>query len=112
MNVKTPVFMARKPWCHNVLRKLPRVSVNILPVLQLIGQLNYVSQTECIRMYIYILFDAGIRAVDFFGNFYMANTTDVELAAVDRDQAIDVEIKHDDKLNESEGSYIQVGAFF
>jgi protein transport protein SEC24 len=28
----------------------------------------------------------GIRPVDFFGNFYMANTTDVELAAVDSDK--------------------------
>ena len=46
--------------------------------------------------------------MDFFGNFYMANTTDVELAAVDCDQSICVEIKHDDKLPESEGAYVQV----
>lgn len=38
----------------------------------------------------------------------MSNTTDVELAAVDVDKAISVEIKHDDKLNEQDGAYIQV----
>jgi len=38
----------------------------------------------------------------------MANTTDVELAAMDSGQAITVEIKHDDKLNESDGAFVQV----
>ena len=51
---------------------------------------------------------AGIRPVDFLGNFYMPNTTDVELAAVDCDKAITVEIKHDDKLSESDGAFVQV----
>ncbi|XP_061196580.1 protein transport protein Sec24C-like isoform X2 [Saccostrea echinata] len=54
----------------------------------------------------------GIRAVDFLGNFYMSNTTDVELAAIDKEQAINVEIKHDDKLNEADGAYIQVAVLF
>ena len=48
--LKTPIFMARKRWRHNVLRKLARVSLNTLWVLQLIGQSNYVWQTECIRI--------------------------------------------------------------
>ena len=50
----------------------------------------------------------GIRPVDFFGNFYMSNTTDVELAAMDSEQSIAVEIKHDDKLSEAEGAFVQV----
>ena len=50
----------------------------------------------------------GIRAVDFLGNFYMSNTTDVEMAAIDKEQAMNVEIKHDDKLNEADGAYVQV----
>ncbi|ESO85828.1 hypothetical protein LOTGIDRAFT_221280 [Lottia gigantea] len=54
----------------------------------------------------------GIRPVDFYGNFYMANTTDVELAALDCDQAINVEIKHDDKLSETDGAYVQVAVLF
>lgn len=29
----------------------------------------------------------GVRATDFFGHFYMANTTDMELASVDCDKA-------------------------
>lgn len=54
----------------------------------------------------------GIRPVDFLGNFYMSNTTDVEMCAIDSNQGITVEIKHDDKLNESEGAYIQVAVLF
>ncbi|XP_076459281.1 protein transport protein Sec24C-like [Babylonia areolata] len=54
----------------------------------------------------------GIRPVDFFGNFYMSNTTDVELAAMDSEQTIAVEIKHDDKLSEAEGAYVQVAVLY
>ena len=50
----------------------------------------------------------GIRPTDFMGNFYMANTTDVELAAIDSDKAVTVEIKHDDKLTEDAGAFVQV----
>lgn len=46
--------------------------------------------------------------MDFYGNFYMSNTTDVELAAMDSEQSIAVEIKHDDKLSEAEGAFVQV----
>ena len=46
--------------------------------------------------------------MDFLGNFYMSNTTDVEMAAIDKEQAMNVEIKHDDKLNEADGAYVQV----
>ncbi len=55
-----------------------------------------------------LTFLAGIRPVDFLGNFYMSNTTDVELATVDCDKSMTVEIKHDDKLNEAEGAVVQV----
>lgn len=54
------------------------------------------------------IFLSGIRPVDFFGNFHMSNTTDVELATIDCDKAVTVEIKHDDKLSETEGAYLQV----
>lgn len=50
----------------------------------------------------------GIRATDFYGNFFMSNTTDVDLACLDSDKAIGVEIKHDDKLTGEDGVYIQV----
>ncbi|GAB1598001.1 protein transport protein Sec24C-like isoform X2 [Argonauta hians] len=54
----------------------------------------------------------GIRPVDFFGNFYMSNTTDVELAAIDSDQSISIEIKHDDKLDPADGAYVQVAILY
>ena len=50
----------------------------------------------------------GIRPVDFLGNYYMSNTTDVELAAIDCDKSVTVEIKHDDKLSEADGAFLQV----
>ncbi|XP_014770483.1 protein transport protein Sec24C isoform X1 [Octopus bimaculoides] len=54
----------------------------------------------------------GIRPVDFFGNFYMTNATDVELSAIDSDQSISVEIKHDDKLDPADGAYVQVAILY
>ena len=53
---------------------------------------------------------AGIRATDFFGSFFMSNTTDVELAGLDCDKAVTVEFKHDDKLSEETGALMQVRA--
>lgn len=38
----------------------------------------------------------------------MSNTTDVEMAAVDCDKAVTVELKHDDALNEEAGALLQV----
>ncbi|XP_078576738.1 protein transport protein Sec24C-like isoform X4 [Branchiostoma floridae x Branchiostoma japonicum] len=67
-----------------------------------------------------IVFDAimrvrtstGFRPVDFLGNFYMSNTTDVELAAMDCDKAVAVDFKHDDKLSEELGAYIQCAVLY
>ena len=42
----------------------------------------------------------------------MSNTTDVEMCAIDSNQALAVEIKHDDKLSEQDGAYIQVATLF
>ncbi|NWX84605.1 SC24D protein, partial [Nothoprocta pentlandii] len=54
----------------------------------------------------------GFRATDFFGDIYMNNTTDVEMAAVDCDKAVTVEFKHDDKLNEDTGALIQCAVLY
>uniref|UniRef100_A0A8C5CEQ4 SEC24 homolog D, COPII coat complex component n=1 Tax=Gadus morhua TaxID=8049 RepID=A0A8C5CEQ4_GADMO len=54
----------------------------------------------------------GFRATDFFGGVYMNNTTDVELAAVDCDHAITVELKHDDTLSEETGAFMQCALLY
>ncbi|KAM8924376.1 protein transport protein Sec24C isoform 2-T2 [Pelodytes ibericus] len=54
----------------------------------------------------------GIRATDFFGAFYMSNTTDVELAGLDCDKTITVEFKHDDKLSEDTGALLQCAVLY
>merc|ERR1719391_1422014 len=67
-----------------------------------------------------IVFDAimrvrtstGVRPTDFFGSFYMANTTDMELASVNSDVALACEIKHDDKLTDEDGVYIQAALLY
>lgn len=54
----------------------------------------------------------GLRPVDFWGNCYMSNTTDVELAFVDPNKAIAIEIKHDDKLPEEGQAYFQCALLY
>lgn len=54
----------------------------------------------------------GVRATDFYGHFFMSNTTDMELAAIDSDKAVAVEVKHDDKLTEEDGVYLQVALLY
>lgn len=72
----------------------------------------------------------GVRPTDFYGHCFMSNTTDVELAAIggfftrltntvfkkhkilDCDKALAVEIKHDDKLSEDEGVYLQIALLY
>lgn len=56
-------------------------------------------------------FPSGFRATDFFGAIHMNNTTDVEMAAVDCDKAVTVELKHDDTLSEETGALMQVCVF-
>merc|ERR1719220_1496569 len=67
-----------------------------------------------------IVFDAimrvrtstGVRPVEFYGSFYMENTTDTELASLNSDSAIACEVKYDDKLTEEDGVYIQAALLF
>lgn len=54
----------------------------------------------------------GVRPVDFFGSFYMSNTTDVELASINADAAVACEVKHDDKLTEEDGVFVQAALLF
>ncbi|XP_008324751.1 protein transport protein Sec24D isoform X2 [Cynoglossus semilaevis] len=54
----------------------------------------------------------GFRATDFFGAIHMNNTTDIEMAALDCDQALTVEFKHDDTLSEETGAFIQCALLY
>ncbi|XP_065891062.1 protein transport protein Sec24D-like isoform X2 [Dysidea avara] len=54
----------------------------------------------------------GLRPTDFLGALYMQNTTDIELGSIDRDKAIAVEIKHDDKLKEGEEACFQAALLY
>nr|CAD7444381.1 unnamed protein product [Timema bartmani] len=54
----------------------------------------------------------GVRATDFYGHFFMSNTTDMELGTIDCDKGVALEIKHDDKLTEEDGVYVQVALLY
>ncbi|KAK0400261.1 hypothetical protein QR680_003427 [Steinernema hermaphroditum] len=54
----------------------------------------------------------GIRPTGFYGSFYMQNATDMEIGSIDSDKAIQVDIKHDDKLKDGEFAYVQVAVLF
>lgn len=55
---------------------------------------------------------AGVRPTDFYGHFFMSNTTDLEVASIDSNKAIAIEIKHDDKLAPEENVYVQVAVLY
>ncbi|XP_025201157.1 protein transport protein Sec24D isoform X3 [Melanaphis sacchari] len=54
----------------------------------------------------------GTRPTDFYGHFFMSNSTDVELASIDCDKAIAIEVKHDDKLDEQDGVLVQTAMLY
>ncbi|XP_051284770.1 protein transport protein Sec24D isoform X2 [Dicentrarchus labrax] len=54
----------------------------------------------------------GFRATDFFGAIHMNNTTDIEMAAVDCEKALTVELKHDDTLSEETGALMQCALLY
>eukprot|EP00794_Sanderia_malayensis_P007299 gene7299-8115_t len=54
----------------------------------------------------------GLRPVEFFGSFIMNNTTDVELASIDSDKAISIEVKHDDKIPEDGVAFVQCALLY
>lgn len=54
----------------------------------------------------------GVRPTDFYGHFFMSNTTDMEIAGMDSSKSIAIEIKHDDKLPPGENVYIQVAVLY
>ncbi|KAG7207356.1 hypothetical protein KM043_009019 [Ampulex compressa] len=54
----------------------------------------------------------GVRPTDFYGHFFMSNTTDMELASIDCNKAVAIEVKHDDKLTDEEGVYIQAALLY
>lgn len=51
---------------------------------------------------------AGIRPIDFLGNFYMTNATEMIFGTIDCDKSVSIELKHDDKLSVENNAYIQV----
>uniref|UniRef100_A0A8R1XUL5 Sec23/Sec24 trunk domain-containing protein n=1 Tax=Onchocerca volvulus TaxID=6282 RepID=A0A8R1XUL5_ONCVO len=53
----------------------------------------------------------GLRPTGFFGSFFMDNSTDLEMGAIDCDKAVHVEIRHDDKLPEG-NAHLQTAVLF
>jgi protein transport protein SEC24 len=54
----------------------------------------------------------GLKIEDHFGNFYMRNSTDLELAGIDSLKSFGVCLKHDAKLEERGDSHIQAALLY
>ncbi|CAF1321649.1 unnamed protein product, partial [Rotaria sordida] len=54
----------------------------------------------------------GIRPIDFLGNFYMTNATEMIFGTIDSDKSVCVELKHDDKLPVESNTYIQAALLY
>ncbi|XP_011498373.1 PREDICTED: protein transport protein Sec24C isoform X2 [Ceratosolen solmsi marchali] len=74
--------------------------------------INNISRPIAFDAVMRVRTSTGVRPTEFFGHFYMSHTTDVELASIDCDKAVAIEIKHDDKLAEDEGVYIQAALLY
>ncbi|KAJ1930728.1 COPII coat Sec23p-Sfb3p heterodimer component [Tieghemiomyces parasiticus] len=54
----------------------------------------------------------GLRIDEHYGNFFMRNNTDVELAGIDSDKAIGVTFRHDGQLDEKNDLYFQMALLY
>eukprot|EP00127_Corallochytrium_limacisporum_P003300 Clim_evm149s147 gene=Clim_evmTU149s147 len=54
----------------------------------------------------------GLLPTNHWGNFHMANRTDVQLAGLDADKTFVVEVNHDDRLKENSECYVQVAVLY
>ncbi|KAK5666067.1 COPII coat Sec23p-Sfb3p heterodimer component [Batrachochytrium dendrobatidis] len=54
----------------------------------------------------------GLKVTDYYGNFYMKNSTDIELAGIDSLKAFGVVLKHDGKLDEKQDAHIQAALLY
>ena len=74
--------------------------------------INNISKPIAFDAVMRVRTSTGVRATDFYGHYFMSNTTDMELASIDCDKAVGIEVKHDDKLTDDEGVYIQVALLY
>ncbi|XP_058809439.1 protein transport protein Sec24D-like [Phymastichus coffea] len=74
--------------------------------------INNISRPIAFDAVMRVRTSTGVRPTDFYGHLYMSNTTDIELASIDCDKAIAIEVKHDDKLTDEEGVYIQAALLY
>ncbi|XP_014209166.1 protein transport protein Sec24D-like [Copidosoma floridanum] len=74
--------------------------------------INNISRPIAFDAVMRVRTSTGVRPTDFYGHLHMPNTTDVELASLDSDKAIAIEIQHDDKLTDDEGVFIQAALLY
>jgi protein transport protein SEC24 len=54
----------------------------------------------------------GLKIEDHYGNFFMRNSTDLEMAGIDSLKAFGVSVKHDGRLEERGDSYVQAALLY
>ncbi|KAL7055613.1 hypothetical protein AAHC03_023028 [Spirometra sp. Aus1] len=71
-----------------------------------------VSQPKAFDAVMRIRTSTGTRPFEFLGNFNQPNTTDVELAAIDKNTAVTCEVRHDDKLPDNDLVLVQAAILY
>ncbi|KAJ3013003.1 COPII coat Sec23p-Sfb3p heterodimer component [Thoreauomyces humboldtii] len=74
--------------------------------------INSLTKTYGFDALLRIRVSNGLKVTDHFGNFYMKNVTDVEIAGLDSSKAIGVGFKHDGKLDEKHESAFQAALLY
>ncbi|RKP04414.1 protein transport protein Sec24c [Thamnocephalis sphaerospora] len=54
----------------------------------------------------------GLRVLEHYGNFFMRNTTDIELAGIDSEKAIAVQLRHDSQLDDKVEAVFQCALLY
>eukprot|EP01135_Chromosphaera_perkinsii_P009393 Nk52_evm69s1737 gene=Nk52_evmTU69s1737 len=54
----------------------------------------------------------GLRATDFYGNMFMRNATDMEIAGIDSDKTFAIRLRHDDKLDAQSNASFQCALLY
>lgn len=74
--------------------------------------INNISRPIAFDAVMRVRTSAGIRPTDFYGHFFMSNTTDLDIASITSGKSIGIEIKHDDKLPPEDNVYLQVALLY
>ena len=73
---------------------------------------GHVSRTFGFDALLRLRVSNGLKIEDHYGNFYMRNSTDLEMAGIDSLKSFGVSLRHDGRLEERGDSYVQAALLY